>query len=605
MLLRAHRYTLPLLTIAWLACDGPSDGEDAGSNDGALPDAPRDAQSADSGAGVPPPPAPVFPTTIGTLSIAVRTSSIAESNTDAAIELCLNGTRCIELDTPDVNDRELGTIEVLHFEGFNLPRSEVTEVTLRTTDDPLVDNDRWSPECLELRFDGEPVYCNDAIGAHIGTGNTTGEVISWSDPDRLHQGCVTCQTGTLTHGPIQGANDPDRLRVWARTDATRLVGLRVGTSADLSSAPVLAWAYPTPQNDFTTVLEVDGLAPSTEYFVRVEVEDSTSSPIRSARTAPPAESRLPVQFAFGSCTLFDAQPIFDRVTALEPELFLFIGDNHYGNTSYLEAHRWRYRAFHAVPERAAMMAAVPSIATWDDHDFVGNNSTATCAGRSEALRGFREYWTNPDYGLPATPGTFFTHRHGPMELFVLDCRTYRPDVGDPGRVCTDDPTATSPPISAGPLGAAQEAWLLDALSASDATFKLIACGSQWTAMSGFQDSWGSFSEARARLFDAIDARAIGGVVLLSGDLHRSEVRMIARAGSWSIPELTSSPMANDPYPCPAVNDSETSFCYDTANSFITIDIDPSIADPTLTARVRGETGQVLYEATYLRSSLGP
>lgn len=611
--LRVQRFSIVITALALASCGGeigqPRDASmdaaeaiDASSIDAAQPidaEQPRDAGP------LQPPPPPVFPSTIGTLSIGLRTATSTNADTDAPVELCLSDTRCIELDTPDVNDRELGALEVLHFEGFDMARADVTQVTLRTLDPATVDNDRWTPECLELRFDGEPVYCNDAIGAHIGTGASTGEVSAWTDPAVLHEACVTCQSGTLTHGPMQGAHEPDRLRVWARTDATRLVALRLGTTADLSSAPIVAYAYPRPEDDFTVHFEAPGLAPGSEYFFGVEVDGISSSEPRRARTPPAPDVAEPVRFAFGSCTREVAQPIFDHVTALDPDLFFFSGDNHYANSSFLEAHRWHYRRFRAVPERAELVASVATIAAWDDHDFLGNNSTHTCAGAPQALRAFDEYWSDPSHGLPDTPGTFFTHRWGrALEVFVLDCRSYRPDVGDPGRRCTDDPGAVSPPISDGMIGPVQEAWLVDALSASDATFKLVACGSQFT-LDGSMDSWASYPAARARLFDAIDRENVGGVVFLSGDIHRTEIRRVARAGSWSIPEITSSPMANSNSSCPSPPDDEATFCYDAGNSFITVDIDPALADPTLVARVYGASGGVLYEETFARSSLGP
>ena len=79
--------------------------------------------------------------------------------------------RYVTLDTPDIDDRQDGLVDVFHFAGLGLPRAMVDQVTLRTRSPATTDNDRWTPACLELRFDGEPVYCNDAIGVHIGTGS--------------------------------------------------------------------------------------------------------------------------------------------------------------------------------------------------------------------------------------------------------------------------------------------------------------------------------------------------------------------------------------------------------------------------------------------------
>ena len=58
-----------------------------------------------------------------------------------------------------------------------------------------------------------------------------------------------------------------------------------------------------------------------------------------------------------------------------------------------------------------MLANVPTMATWDDHDFLANNSNGTCLNRDYALDAFVEYWASPAAGLPATPGVDFNYRY--------------------------------------------------------------------------------------------------------------------------------------------------------------------------------------------------
>lgn len=575
-----------------------------GGPDATLPD--PDAALVDAGPGsglvpVDPPPDPVFPDVIDTISVTLRTATTMSAGTNDPIELCVTDTQCFDLDTPDIDDRQDGLVDVLHFAGLGLPRAMVDQVTLRTRSPAGADNDRFTPACLELRFDGEPVYCNDAIGAHLGTGTTAGEVRSWTDPAGLHEACTTCWGGTLTHGPIQGAHEVDTVRVWVRADATRRVGLRMAEGPLDDASPIVAWALPRPADDFTAVLEVSGLRPGQAYRYRVEVDGDATQPSREIATAPPPEDRSPIRFALGSCTRETSQPAFAPLLAADPDVFLFLGDIHYANSRHRDAHRWRYRLFRGIPARAAFLAEVPTLASWDDHDFVGNNSTGTCAGRDEALEAFTEAWANPPMGTADAPGTFFRHRWGAVEFIVLDCRMYRPDVGDPGRVCEDDPAPPVLDAADGLLGRAQWTWAVEAIASSDAVFKLVSCGSRWT-LEGSLDSWASFGSARDAFFADLDARGVEGLVLLSGDIHRSEVRTIPRASSYDLPELTSSPLANSRSSCGA-GDGERTFCFDGANSYLVVDVDPGATDPTLTARVHDGAGALLYEQTFLRSAL--
>lgn len=258
---------------------------------------------------------------------------------------------------------------------------------------------------------------------------------------------------------------------------------------------------------------------------------------------------------------------------------LFVGDNHYGNTDNVDALRWHYRWSRERPERAALLAATPILATWDDHDYVGNNTDATAPGRGRALRVFEEYWANPSAGIPNVPGTFFRHSVGDVDFLVLDGRYHRG---------LDDSL----------LGGPQQAWLLDELEASTATFKLVAVGSQWTA-DGSADSWASYVSQRDVILDGIRDRGIDGVVLLSGDVHRSEFRVIEResVGGCDLPELTSSPLATFNSPCP--NEAEIEHCEDTGSFAIVIDLGTDRSDPLLEASLIDVDGDV--RATFVRT----
>lgn len=554
---------------------------------------------------VPAPPKPTFPATIGTLSVTLRTATAAASDTNDPLEVCLNETRCFQLNLRDVDDFRLGGTDTYHFEGVNLPRSEVDRVVLRTRSPAGANNDRYTPACLDLRFDGEPVYCNDQLGGvHIGTGSTAGETMSFRDPVGLRNVCTTCLPSKLPAGPVLGAPGDTSTRVWVRTDATRQVGLFVSESPDGSGAVPMAWAAPAPENDFTAILEPKGLTPGRTYAYRVSVDGATTEPFRPLKTAPPSASK--VRVGMGSCARDDAQPIYQAIAGQNLDLFLFLGDNHYGNTPYVEAHRWQYRKLDALTARRGLLSLVPSLSTWDDHDFVANNSDGACGGREDALRAFKEAWPNPSFGLPQTPGVFTRSRFGPVEVVLADCRYHRPRVDDPERRCTLDGAPPSTDTASGLLGAAQFSWLTDSLAASTAPFKIVACGSLFTGNS--VDSWASFPAARDRLFAELAAKKIPGVVLASGDIHRSEIRVTPRASGYPLTELVSSPMAQYPIasePGRTVcngTDARRRFCYPW-DSFITVEADGSLPDPTLVAIVRDENGVEKYRHTLRRSEL--
>ncbi len=541
------------------------------------------------GAGGPVDPGyPDFPETVDVLSVAIRTGSGPFDGTDAnGLSLCLNATECFPLDAADVDDFRVGEVDVYHFEGIALPRSAVDRVELRSVNG----TDAWRPGCIELGFDGEPVYCDDDLGALLGNGNGAGEATTWSDPSALHLGCGACYPDTMTHGPMVGAVSDVDARLTLRTDATRRVAVRLLRDG-VSTAPIAAYVYPSPKDDFVGEVLLTGLEPETQYQATFEIEGELAPRTASFRTMPASTGTggSKLRFAFGSCAKDFDQPIFDTIAQTAPDAFFFVGDNHYANSPDRDSLRWYYRRSLEVPERGLLLSHTPTLATWDDHDFVGNNTIGSSPGKATALRVFSEYWANPSVGTPATPGVFFTHRMGDVEVFFLDDRYYRSDEADPNGTM---------------LGAEQTAWLETELEASTATFKLLITGSMWSTTGG--ESWSDFPAARSALFDFIRDQGIDGVVLLAGDVHRSELRWVERtgAGAYDLPELVASPLANVNSTCPASPPADATgvACVDDSDFFITVDVDTTVADPTLTARIVEVGGVTRGTLTVKRSDL--
>lgn len=527
------------------------------------------------------------PKLVGHLSIAMRTGDGANDGTNKnELSLCLTETDCFPLNVPDVDDFRVGELDVYHFDFVPLLRDAVDRVELRSKNG----TDRYRPTCLELQFDGEPVHCAD--GLDVALGNEGGiEVESYLDPLGLHLGCTTCYPETITHGPLVGAVSPTSARILVRSDASRKLELRLKKAGENGSGAVAATQIPSPDADFAAVFDLASLEPGQAYEFVIDVDGTPSKKgVGSFHTPKLAAAHPPLRLAFGSCSKLWDQPIFAAIAEQQPDVFLFVGDNHYGNTPDLGGLRWNYRRALEVPERAALLATTSTLAVWDDHDYVGNNTIGASPGKENALRAFSEYWANDGYGVPGTPGIFSTHRWGEVEFFLLDDRYYRsPDT---------DPNGSM-------LGAAQTVWLQKALLDSTATFKLLVTGSMWSFNGG--ETWADFPKARAELFDFIRDQKIGGVVLLAGDVHRSELRKVRRAdvGGYDLPEIVSSALANPGGSCPATSEPEalTVACFDAGDHFATLDFDTAASDPKMTARIRSDDGTSLASMVVLRSSL--
>ena len=345
----------------------------------------------------------------------------------------------------------------------------------------------------------------------------------------------------LLQGPMIGDTGPTHLTIWGRASGPLPVAFQYSKDRDFTAPLTSAAVTASRDSDFTAAVRIDGLEPDTTYWYRPVVEgvvDRYQSVPVATRTAPAGAADFRV--AFGSCARIVRDPvqrIFDVVVRESPNLFLWLGDNVYADSEAPEAIADEHRRQRKVHSLTPLVRSVPQLAIWDDHDYGYNNSDGTSPFKAASLATFRNYWANPAYGLPGTPGVFFEKHFGGIDFFMLDGRYHRSPNGDP-----DGPSKTF-------LGAAQNAWLRERLLASRAPFKIIACGSGWSMADGEKgDTWAAFRTERDALFDFIRDRGIEGVVLLSGDSHVGELNCIpwSQRGGYDLYDLVSSPLAQSP-----------------------------------------------------------
>ncbi len=346
----------------------------------------------------------------------------------------------------------------------------------------------------------------------------------------------------LMEGPMVGAVTPTSIVIWARVSGTTPVCVEYDTAANFAKPRRTAPVTPKRDDDYTVRITIDGLARGSACYYRVIVGSQVDryqalNGLYRTHTAPAPAARGRFTVALGSCVRIqqDAeQPIWKQVAGAEPDLFFWIGDNIYGDAQEPEFLAEEYRRQRAVPGLQPVIRSIPQLAVWDDHDFGVNDGDRTNPTKDLALKAFKQYWANPSYGLPDTPGVFFKYQYGGIDFFFLDGRFYR----DPNKQLST-PQKTM-------LGAGQLAWLKAELKASKAPFKVLLSGSGWSGGKGpTGDAWSSCLDERNALFDFIRENAITGVVLSSGDTHVAELNCIpwSEKGGYDFYDLTTSPLA--------------------------------------------------------------
>lgn len=268
-----------------------------------------------------------------------------------------------------------------------------------------------------------------------------------------------------------------------------------------------------------------------------------------AETAAAVEPALE-RIGLGSCLRQDLpQPIFDAILDDDFELFVFLGDNVYGDVESEDLRELRDAyAMQAEADGFSRLrqSGVPLTATWDDHDYGLNDAGADFFGREEAQRIFEDFWDVPaDSERASRPGVYDAVTYGPpgrrVQLILLDTRYFRSALrptderGAPGKeryLPDPDPDKTM-------LGEEQWAWLGQVLQ-EEADLRILASSIQVIADGHGYEAWRQLPAERDRLYALLRETGANGVVMISGDRHRGGIYRHDEALGYPLLELTAS-----------------------------------------------------------------
>ena len=174
------------------------------------------------------------------------------------------------------------------------------------------------------------------------------------------------------------------------------------------------------------------------------------------------------------------------------------------------------------------------MATWDNHDYGHHSAGEDFPLKDVSAEIFLDFFGEPEGSERRTrPGIYTSQIFGPegkrVQIILLDTRTFksspilaeRPEDarGSLGKYAPNsDPTATV-------LGEAQWQWLTQELE-RPAEVRLIVSSVQVVADEKGMDEWGNYPLERERLLQLVAKTPVGKPVVLSGNVHFSEVSAI-------------------------------------------------------------------------------
>ena len=139
--------------------------------------------------------------------------------------------------------------------------------------------------------------------------------------------------------------------------------------------------------------------------------------IGAASLAPASSLAQPQKplsrIAFGSCAKQTLpQPIWEPILAYRPDLFIFAGDNVYGDFNAPDAADLKraYEEARHIAGYTKLLETVPHLAVWDDHDYGVNDGGVEFAHKSLSKDLFLEFWKAPANDIRRTRGGIYDSR---------------------------------------------------------------------------------------------------------------------------------------------------------------------------------------------------
>jgi alkaline phosphatase D len=362
------------------------------------------------------------------------------------------------------------------------------------------------------------------------------------------------QKTLLQSGPMVGYSEMKEAVIWLQTKENASVKIEY-FALDNPGKVFYSDTY-NSSKEFAFIYHVvlDKLEPGKRYNYTVFINNKkVSLPYETSFSSKKLwqwrEDAPDFSVALGSCTYINepeidrpgkgygsGYSIFESINSKNPDIMIWGGDN-----IYLREADWdsktgilhRYTHSRSIKEMQPLLAKTQNFAIWDDHDFGPNDGDRSFYNKNLTLEAFKYFWANKSYGMnpEQNEGNYSTFNWGDAQFFLLDDRFFK----SPNDRKTGERTI---------LGEKQLEWLIDALSSSSASFKIIYIGGQVITTAARFENYATYPEEKERLLNEIEANKIKGVLFLSGDRHFTELSKLERNGTYPLYDWTVSPLTS-------------------------------------------------------------
>lgn len=239
-----------------------------------------------------------------------------------------------------------------------------------------------------------------------------------------------------------------------------------------------------------------------------------------------------VRIAFGSCSRHGVEDqLWPEVVNTHPDIWIWGGDNIYGDTSNMNALQNMYNQQKQRASYQQLLQTCPVTGTWDDHDYGTNDGGKYFVQRAESKKVAAEF-----LGLPKN-NEIWKHegiynstqvKKGKLTVSILnlDTRYFRDTIVK--EHYTDEVTGKRlyryrTNETGDVLGEAQWQWLEHELAHTKASLFIINSSIQLVAEEHRFEKWRNLPTALNRFYELLQRYPDKKVIIISGDRHMAEL----------------------------------------------------------------------------------
>ena len=209
------------------------------------------------------------------------------------------------------------------------------------------------------------------------------------------------------------------------------------------------------------------------------------------------------RIAFGSCNRQDSSQLYwNTIESFKPELWIWMGDNIYGDTDDMNIMSKKYDKLKSNKHYKTFSSSKPIVGTWDDHDYGSQDGNRLFKYKKESKSLLCDFLNLPeDHPVRQHEGAYYSYEHGnnpSIRIILLDTRSFQ----DPLK---PNPTRKTRYLKSNGtiLGNKQWEWLENEMKSSTADLNIIVSSIQFIAEEHKYEKWANFPDEKKKMISLI------------------------------------------------------------------------------------------------------